>query len=65
MKNMQILILFLIGAVLTIAGVLLKIMHWPLASLALIVGMTFEAVAGILFVWKSLRNKKDDTFLDD
>jgi ABC-type enterobactin transport system permease subunit len=66
MKNTQILVLFLIGAVLTIIGVLFKITHerndWT--SLFLIVGMTFEAVAGILLLIKLFKKKKSDSFLD-
>lgn len=65
MKNMQLLVLLVIGAVLTVLGALLKIMHWPLGSLLLIVGMTFEAVSGALLVWKSFKgNKNNDSFLD-
>jgi len=65
MKNTQILVLFLIGAVLTVAGALFKIMEWPLASLLLIVGMTFEAVAGILVLIKLFKKKdSDSSFMD-
>ncbi len=50
MKNSQILVLFLIGAVLTVIGAVFKISHerkdWT--SFFLIIGMTFEAVAGIM-----------------
>ncbi|MFM9826106.1 GldL-related protein [Flavobacterium sp.] len=67
MKNIQILVLFLIGSALVIIGVLFKITNerkdWT--SLFLIIGMTFEAVAGILLVLKLIKkNKKSDTFLD-
>ena len=66
MKNTQILILFLIGAVLTIMGVLFKITHerndWT--SFFLIIGMTFEAVAGILLFIKLFRKNNSDSFLD-
>jgi ABC-type enterobactin transport system permease subunit len=68
MKNIQILVLFLIGSALVIAGVLFKITDEPkdLTSLFLIVGMTFEAVAGILLLLKLFKKNKNnsDSFLD-
>ena len=68
MKNIQILVLFLIGIVMTALGVLFKITNeqkdWT--SLFLIVGMTFEAVAGILLLLKLFKKNKNnsDSFLD-
>ena len=66
MKNTQILVLFLIGAVLTVIGVLFKITHerndWT--SFFLIIGMTFEAVAGIMLLVKLFRKNNSDSFLD-
>jgi hypothetical protein len=68
MKNSQILVLFLIGTVLTIVGVLFKISHerkdWT--SFFLIIGMTFEAVAGIMLFLKLFKKNKNnsDSFLD-
>ncbi len=68
MKNTQILVLFLIGAVLIITGVAFKITNerkdWT--SFFLIIGMTFEAVAGILLVIKLFKKNKNnsDSFLD-
>jgi Kef-type K+ transport system membrane component KefB len=67
MKNIQILVLFLIGSALVIAGVLFKITNEPKdwTSLFLIVGMTFEAVAVILLVLKLFTKKNNkDSFLD-
>ncbi|MBC7606147.1 MAG: gliding motility protein GldL [Burkholderiales bacterium] len=65
MKNTQILVLFLIGAILIILGVLFKINELSLASLFLIVGMTFTGVAIFLLVLKLIRkNDKTDSFLD-
>ena len=67
MKNIQILVLFLIGSALVIAGVLFKITNEPKdwTSLFLIVGITFEAVAGILLVLKLFTKKNNkDSFLD-
>lgn len=66
MKNSQILVLFLIGAVLTVIGAYFKITHerkdWT--SFFLIVGMTFEAVAGILLLIKLFKKKDSGSFLD-
>lgn len=68
MKNIQILVLFLIGIVITSVGVLFKITNEPKdwTSLFLIVGMTFEAVAGILLLLKLFKKNKNssDSFLD-
>lgn len=67
MKNIQILVLFLIGIVITAIGVLFKITNEPKdwTNLFLIVGMTFEAVAGILLVLKLFTKKNNkDSFLD-
>jgi len=66
MKNSQILVLFLIGAVLTVIGALFKITHerkdWT--SFFLIIGMTFEAVAGIMLLIKLFKKKDSNSFLD-
>jgi ABC-type enterobactin transport system permease subunit len=66
MKNPQILVLFLIGAMLTVIGALFKITHerkdWT--SFFLIIGMTFEAVAAILLLIKLFKKKDSDSFLD-
>ncbi len=64
MKNTQILVLFLIAAILTIIGVILKLMQYQIASLFLIVGLTFGAVTGIFLIRKSSKNNNDDSFLD-
>ena len=57
MKNTQILTLFIIGTVLVTIGAMFKILKWPFASLFLIVGMTFEAVSGVLLVIKMYKKK--------
>ncbi len=44
------LIVFLIGMILTIIGSLFKIMHWPGASIMLIIGMLSEAAALIILI---------------
>jgi ABC-type enterobactin transport system permease subunit len=67
MKNPQILVLFLIGAVLTIIGAFYKITNQPKdwTTFFLIIGMTFEAVAVILLILKLFKKKNNtDSFLD-
>jgi hypothetical protein len=68
MKNTQILVLFLIGALLTVLGAYFKFTNEPQdwSSLFLIVGMTFEGVAGILLLLKLFKKNKNnsDSFLD-
>ncbi|HWS60921.1 MAG TPA: hypothetical protein VN182_08330 [Flavobacterium sp.] len=67
MKNPQILVLFLIGAVLTIIGAFYKITNQPKdwTTFFLIIGMTFEAVALILLILKLFKKKNNtDSFLD-
>jgi Kef-type K+ transport system membrane component KefB len=67
MKNPQILVLFLIGAVLTIIGAFYKLTNQPKdwTTFFLIIGMTFEAVAVILLILKLYKKKnKTDSFID-
>jgi hypothetical protein len=52
------LVLFLIGMVLTVVGALFKIMHWPYASILLIIGMLSEAVAIITLIAVILKKSK-------
>ena len=61
--NMQLLVLFIIGLVVTLCGALMKLSSSPEASLFLIVGMTFEAMALVLLIVKLLQ-KNNQSFLD-
>ena len=61
--NIQLLILFFIGLVLTLAGAIMKLKGSPEASLFLIIGMTFEAVAVLVLILKLLQ-KNPKSFLD-
>ncbi|MFM2266006.1 MAG: hypothetical protein RLZ77_1426 [Bacteroidota bacterium] len=61
--NIQLLILFFIGLVLTLAGAIMKLKGSPEASLFLIIGMTFEAVALLVLILKLLQ-KNPKSFLD-
>jgi hypothetical protein len=51
------LIVFLIGMIITIIGSLFKIMHWPGASIMLIIGMLSEATALIILIITILKKK--------
>jgi hypothetical protein len=54
------------GSALVISGVFFKITNEPKdwTSLFLIVGLTFEAAAGVLLVFKLFKKNKSDSFLD-
>ncbi|MES2862831.1 MAG: hypothetical protein V4666_01805 [Bacteroidota bacterium] len=52
------LVLFLFGMVITIIGALFKIMHWPGASIMLVVGMLTEAFSIIALIVMILKNSK-------
>jgi hypothetical protein len=64
MKNKYIIALLVIGAVITIFGALLKILHFEIGPLTgnkiLTIGVFTEIIACLLFVSKLLLNKKDD-----
>ena len=64
MKNLQIFVLFLIGGILTALGVLFKMLLYSFASFFLIVGMTFNGVALLFILYKLLKKKDSDTFLN-
>jgi len=64
MKNLQIFVLFLIGGILTALGVLFEMFQYSFASFFLIVGMTFNGVALLLILYKLVKKKDTDTFLD-
>lgn len=48
-----------LGMAITIVGALFKIMHWPYATLLLIIGLVLEAVGLIMLVVKSMNKLKD------
>jgi hypothetical protein len=64
MKNLQIFALFMIGGFLTALGVLFKMLLYSFDSFFLIVGMTFNGVALMLILYKLVKKKDSDTFLD-
>jgi hypothetical protein len=52
------LVLFLLGMAITIVGALFKLMHWPGASIMLIVGMLTEVTAILTLIVVLLKNSK-------
>lgn len=64
MKYKHILIAFALGCIITIIGALFKIMHWPGASLLLILGMLSEASAGVMLIVKIYKDQNPNGFLN-
>lgn len=68
MKTKHALIILAIGFLITLAGALFKIMHFEVAFISgnflLIIGMFFEVIGGILFVYKLLTNPKLKDFFN-
>lgn len=52
------LVLFLFGMVITVIGALFKLMHWPGASIMLVVGMLTEAFTIISLILIVLKKSK-------
>lgn len=50
------LVLFLIGMIISILGALFRVMHWPGASIILIIGMVSEIIALISLIIAILKN---------
>ena len=48
-----------LGMALTIVGALFKIMHWPYATILLILGLLLEAVGLIMLITKAMNKLKD------
>ena len=44
--------LFLVGMGLVLLAALFKILHWPGADIAIIIGLILQAAGGILFLYK-------------
>ena len=60
MKNKTLYIFFILGALLIIAGALLKIEHYENAGFILGAGLGLEVGAVAFFLGKLLRTKKED-----
>jgi prepilin signal peptidase PulO-like enzyme (type II secretory pathway) len=59
MTHKHIFIFLILGALLTVAGALLKILHIENANLVLMIGMGLEVVGLFSLVYKVLTDKKD------
>ncbi len=57
MKDSQIFALFLIGLIAIGFGLIFKLIEWPLSSLLLIVGMTFEGFAILALLHRFIQKK--------
>lgn len=64
MKTKYVIALFLVGILLTILGSLFKVMHWPSATILMILGTVFEVIALILFVYKLITYPKFKDFMN-
>lgn len=64
MKNKHILSVLLIGVIVMVIGSLFKIMHWPGASVLVIVGTLTKVVALLVLIGKILSEPKYKEFLD-
>ena len=52
MKTIYLILFFILGLLILIAGCMFKIMHWPSATLLIIVGTACLTAACLLTVWK-------------
>ena len=55
MITKQVISLFTFGVFLIIAGAIAKITKWPQANLLLAIGLLFELLAALLFIWKKIK----------
>ncbi|WP_456424215.1 GldL-related protein [Lutibacter sp.] len=46
---------FTFGVFLIIVGVILKILKWPQANLILLIGLIFELLAILFYIWEKLK----------
>ncbi len=66
MKNKTLLLVLIVGMGTTIVGALFKLMHWPGASVALVVGLLIEFIVSTLIIAKLLKKSdRSGTFLDN
>jgi len=52
------LVLFLLGMAITIIGATFKLMHWPGATILLIIGMLTEAASILVLIIKIFKHMK-------
>ncbi|WP_297332556.1 gliding motility protein GldL [Flavobacterium sp.] len=55
-----ILSIFILGALLVVAGAFIKLMHWPYGTTSITAGLILQGVAGIMVIIRLLaeRNEK-------
>ncbi len=54
MITKQVISLFTFGIFLIIAGAIAKLFSWPQSNLIMAIGLLFEILAVLLFIWKKL-----------
>lgn len=54
MISKKIISLFTFGVFLIIVGVILKLFNMPQSNLIMAIGLVFEILAALLFIWKKL-----------
>jgi len=64
MKIKHLLSLFIFAFLITIVGALFKLMHWPGASILLIIGTFIKVISGVILIIKLLTNNKFKEFLN-
>jgi len=55
MISKRVISLFTFGIFLIIIGAIAKIIKWPQGNLLLAIGLVFELLAALLFIWKKLK----------
>jgi len=55
MITKQVISIFTFGVFLIIVGAISKIFKWPQANLLLAIGLVFEILAALLFIWKKIK----------
>lgn len=60
MKYWHILVIFIMATAITIIGALFKIMHWPGASLMLMIGMGGQFISLVLLAAKVVSERKNN-----
>jgi len=64
MKYWHILVIFIMAMTVVVAGALFKIMHWPGASLMLMIGMGGQFISLVLLAAKVISERKTNAFLN-
>jgi len=64
MKFKHLLIFFLLGVVLIMAGAFFRLMHWPGGQFMLFSALLFQAFAIIMLIVKLIKNKDARNFLN-